>query len=767
MELIRESLDNLGNEMTAQEGRALIPFEAFLDELTRQPARVIRNIFQTFHDMVRAHVGEGEDEYPNDPESINYVCYDCNSLFVNGADRPFFADRLFANRLINHVESMRRGSQQNKIYIFEGPHGSGKSTFLNNLLQKFEIYANTEEGRRFEIVWRLDSDLVGAAEEDSPLSAFEKPFALPEETDPGQLDAVRVNTPLRMSDKHIDVPCPSHDHPLLIIPKDLRRSFLDEMLENDEFKWKLFTEKEYEWVFKQSPCTICTSLYQALVEKLGSARRVFDKVCVRPYLFNRRLGEGISVFNPGDRPMRQTVLTNEMLQRRINTTFRDSNQVSYIYSRYAKTNNGIYALMDIKNHNTERMMELHNIVSEGVHKVEDIEENVNSLLFGLMNPEDRENIKDMPSFSDRIEYIKIPCILDLKTEVEIYRNIFGRHIDDNFLPRVLHNFARVVISSRLNPRSEAMLEWIPSPAKYRQYCDENLQLLKMEIYTGHIPPWLAEEDRKNLTSKRRKRIIGESEREGWQGYSGRDSIRIFNDFFLTYAREDRLITMAELCKFFSKKQTVGGDLIPEGFIDSLLRMYDYTVLQEVKECLYYYNREKISRDIQNYLFAVNFDLGLTTTCTYTGDTITVSEEFLSGIEGKLLPPDAGKGDQLKFRQDTQKTYTTQALTQEMMVAGLPITETALYEALHDRYVYHLKEKVLDPMIENENFRRAIKDIDGEDFKTYDKKTRQAVTYLIGNLESQFGYTRMGAREVSLYVIDAQDRSTAAEDGKTE
>ncbi|MFH1980724.1 MAG: serine protein kinase PrkA [Pseudomonadota bacterium] len=757
MERIRQSLDNLGNEMTAQEGRALIPFEAFLDALTQQPARVIRNIFQTFHDMVRAHVGEGEDEYPDDPESINYVCYDCNSLFVNGADRPFFADRLFANRLINHVESMRRGSQQNKIYIFEGPHGSGKSTFLNNLLQKFEIYANTEEGRRFEIVWHLDRDLMGSPGEVSTLNVFEKLFEMQEEMDKTHLEAIREKTPLKMSTQHIDVPCPSHDHPLLIIPKDLRRSFLDELLENDEFKWKLFTEKEYEWVFKQSPCTICTSLYQALVEKLGSARRVFDMVTVRAYLFNRRLGEGISVFNPGDRPMRQSVLTNEMLQRRISNTFRDSNQVNYIYSRYAKTNNGIYALMDIKNHNTERMLELHNIVSEGVHKVEDIEENVNSLLFGLMNPEDRENIKDMQSFSDRIEYIKIPYILDIKTEVEIYRNIFGRHIDDNFLPRVLHNFARVVLSSRLNLRSEAMLEWIPLPAKYHQYCDDNLQLLKMEIYTGHIPPWLSEEDRKNLTYKRRKRIIGESENEGWQGYSGRDSIRIFNDFYLTYAREDRLITMAELCKFFSKKRKGGDDFIPDGLLDSLLRMYDYTVLQEVKECLYYYNREKISRDIQNYLFAVNFDMGLTTTCKYTGDSLTVSEEFLSGIEGKLLPPDAGKGDQLKFRQDTQKTYTTQTLTQEMMVEGLAITETQLYETLHDRYVYRLKEKVLDPMIENENFRRAIKDLDSEDFKTYDEKTRQAVTYLIGNLESQFGYTRMGAREVSLYVIDAQDR----------
>jgi hypothetical protein len=64
--------------------------------------------------------------------------------------------------------------------------------------------------------------------------------------------------------------------------------------------------------------------------------------------------------------------------------------------------------MDIKSHNIERLIELHNIISEGVHKVEDIEENVNSLFLAVMNPEDKKNIKDIQSFSDRIVYINIP-----------------------------------------------------------------------------------------------------------------------------------------------------------------------------------------------------------------------------------------------------------------------------------------------------------------------------------------------------------------------
>jgi excinuclease UvrABC ATPase subunit len=275
----------------------------------------------------------------------------------------------------------------------------------------------------------------------------------------------------------------------------------------------------------------------------------------------------------------------------------------------------------------------------------------------------------------------------------------------------------------------------------------------MEIYTGYIPTWLSGKDRKRLTAKRRRKIIAESETEGEKGISGRDSINIFNRFFSTYAKEDKLINMSDLCNFFTKARKEIRDLIPQGFLDSLLRMYDYTILQEVKESLYYYNEEQISREIQNYLFAINFEIGSAETCTYTGEKLEITEEFLENIEKKLLGPKVDRNQRKAFRDETQKEYTTKTLTQEIMVENLPIAETKIYQSMHDRYVYNLKEKVLDPFLKNENFRRAIKDYDQEDFKTYDKRIREDVTYLINNLCEKCRYTEQGAKEICIYVID--------------
>ena len=750
---IGQALEHLHSNDAAVDRQGPIPFESFLEIVLRQPSIVLRNVFQFFYDMIKSHVGPGVDEYSGDPESINFVNYDFSRLFVEGSDHPFFADRLFANRLMKQVESMRQGAQQNKIYIFDGPHGGGKSTFLNNLLTKFEAYANTEEGRRYETVWRIDLNQVSQpTDTGETISILERLLKLQDDAHQDQYDRLKNKVLVQARDQFLEIPCPSHDHPLLMIPKDHRRAVLDELFANDAFKYALFTNKEYDWVFRDRSCTICSSLYEALLDRLHDPLKVLNMVWARSYVFNRRIGEGISVFNPGDKPSKQGILTNEMLQNRINRLLGDSNQVQYVFSRYAKTNNGLYALMDVKSHNIERLIELHNIISEGVHKVQDIEENVNSLFMALMNPEDKKNIQNIQSFSDRISYINISYVLDLNTEVAIYRDIFGRHINDGFLPRVLHNFARVIISSRLSLRSEALLEWIGDAEKYRRYCDKNLQLLKMEIYTGYIPNWLTEEDRQRLNAKRRRRIIGESVNEGKHGISGRDSIKIFGEFYNTYVKADNPVDMSTLCKFFRTRKDLRAS-IPDGFLDALQHMYDYSVLQEVKECLYYYNEEQIGVEIKNYMFAINFELGSTEVCPYTKERLHITEESLTAFEKRIMGSGIQEAERHDMRHHTQKEYASKALTQEILSAGKPIEETELFGKLFERYVYNLKEKVLEPFLENENFRRAIKDYDSEDFKTYDRRIRDDVTYLMNNLMEKLNYTAQSAKAVCIYVID--------------
>lgn len=153
------------------------------------------------------------------------------------------------------------------------------------------------------------------------------------------------------------------------------------------------------------------------------------------------------------------------------------------------------------------------------------------------------------------------------------------------------------------------------------------------------------------------------------------------------------------------------------------------------------------------MFAVNFEIGSVETSRFTGDKLEITEDFLSSLETRLIGAGAGDHKRRDFRRDVQREYTSQTLPQEILIEGRDVTETHLYRSLYGRYVYNLKEKVLDPFLDNENFRRAIKDYGREDFKTYDKRIRGDVEFLIGNLMKKYHYSQQGAKEVCIYVID--------------
>src|SRR3989344_832153 len=455
----KEAMVFLESEIRKTKKRAVLSFEEYLDLMRQEPERVLRNIFQLFYDMVKSYVGEG-------------------------VDNPFFADRLFANRFIRQVESLKQGFQQNRVYAYDGPSGCGKSTFLNNTLRTFESYTRTKEGQIFEILWEIDVQTFNPGNEPEIFS----------------------------------VPCPSHDHPILVIPKHYRSDFLDKLLPESDAKSAIFSRKEYEWIFRGEACTICKSIFSASLERLSSVDEVFGMIKTRTYRFDRRLGDGISIFNPGDRPAwgmapggtTQESSTNRTLQEKLEKVF-GANTVKYVFSPMAKTNNGIYVLMDIKGHNEDRLLELHNVISEGVHKVGDIEEQINSLFFALMNPEDKRIITDkkMESFAGRIKYNKLPFVLEPATEANIYRNVFGDAVDEAFLPRIMKNFARAIIASRMHIDCKPLKEWIPNMGSYKRFCDENGLLLRMEIYGGIIPDWLSEDDRKKFTAPVRRALIAE------------------------------------------------------------------------------------------------------------------------------------------------------------------------------------------------------------------------------------------------------------------
>lgn len=728
MTTAKNALTFLEDEIKKREKRQAVSFKDYLEIVKKEPHKALRSIFQLFYDMVKSHVGEGVDEHPDDPESIGFVQYDCSRLFSEGSYNPFFADRLFANRFMRQVESLRQGSLQNRVYAFIGPSGCGKSTFLNNLLESFEAYTNAKEGVVFELIWEIDEKLFLSDEADA---------------------------------QTLTMPCPSHDCPLLIIPKGHRRKFLAKLLPQEFGRdSKIFLEKQYEWLLRNDACTICRAIFWASLEKLGSLDKVLSMVKARPYKFDRRLGEGVSIFNPGDKSIWVGAggkptgghFTSKPIQEKLNRIL-GLNSVKYFYSPLANTNNGIYVLMDVKLDNEDRLTQLHNVISEGVHKVGEIEEYISSLFFALMNPEDQKMIeeKKMESLQGRIQYNSIPYVLEPATEAKIYMTNYGESVRKHFLPRIIENFARVIIASRMKEECEALKEWIPDMQPYERYCDTNGLLLRMEIYGGAIPDWLSEEDRKRFIAPVRRALIAQGEIDGDKGFSGRESIRLFGEFLSRHRESTGLGNMDNLTDFFKHRidREKRNKNVPQNFLASLVNSYDYTVLGEVKEALYFYNHERIAKDVLNYLWATNYDIGAKVKCPETREEIEVTLDFLKLMASRF------KGEATTDQGALDYAKTTQRKVAALVNRGeRDISKTDLFRELVNTYTRNLKEKVLEPFAGNENFREAVGVFGTKEFDSFeiDRRLKEHIVYMMESLMKKFGYTEQGAKEIVLYVL---------------
>ena len=77
----------------------------------------------------------------------------------------------------------------------------------------------------------------------------------------------------------------------------------------------------------------------------------------------------------------------------------------------------------------------------------------------------------------------------------------------------------------------------------------------------------------------------------------------------------------------------------------------------------------------------------------------------------------------------------------------------IFEKLLEKYTSSLKENALVPYIENNNFRRAVKDFGSPSFKTYDNKLKKDIEHVLKNMVSKFNYTELGAKQIALYVLD--------------
>ncbi|HNV71265.1 MAG TPA: serine protein kinase PrkA, partial [Candidatus Ozemobacteraceae bacterium] len=315
------------------------------------------------------------------------------------------------------------------------------------------------------------------------------------------------------------------------------------------------------------------------------------------------------------------------------------------------------------------------------------------------------------------------------------------------------HFGRIIVSSRIKKDSKAIKDWIDDDDDYEKCCDPDFLLLKMELYSGRIPDWLTKTDRNNLKADVWKSILAEAETEGFEGFSGRESNQVFDEFYSKYSKK-RPINMRHVAEFFNDDKKSYKDKLPRNFIKHLTDLYDFVVLKEVKDSMYDYNEDEISKTILNYLVAITANIGDVVKNPWNnGEEITVTADFLDIVETHLKDPDASQYAKERYRKEAVDEYASVTLAREIKTEGKKITETKQYLDMFAAFTKSARQRVLEPYIANSNFRLAIKEFGLEDFQKYDTKIRDKVQLLFHNLHIKYQYNQECARAACLYVLD--------------
>ncbi len=757
-----------------------IPYWEYLHLLQANPDGLLQNIYQTFSKMIEVYLGSGKTVNRNDTEDAGFRRYNGNKMFSDNQPKPFVPSNTFLNRLIE-IKKMMTSGIENKYYLFMGKQGSGKTSFLDCILRKFEEFTGSEEGMMFAAEYHLPRSIFSKFDDrDKKLADLIAQVIKEKEKEDKEHD--NVNESADASDDVV-IKCPYCCHPVTIIPiesngdREFRLNFLADLLKLEKrgdigYSYLLRNSTEYNWVRQWRCCPFCESMYAAIDERINSDDNLkhhtaFDFLKVRRYLPTRRMGYGISVYNLEEPIAVQHNIDNLSDIRRWLTNNLGPD-VFYGFSANYRVANGILALEELKGENAKRFLSMQTVVSNEIEKIDGKDVPIHTLVLVVCNPENFEPISKVPENAPlmaRVEKTDIPYPPDLPAEKKIYQIAYDQDWLNDFMPLVVETFALVMVSTRYEKYSQVIKEWLGHKLanKYIRYSDPDGLILRIALANDDIPFWMKKVDWDLFSKDLRKRFFAELQKAGIdKGIGSRDSIKILGAFHKQKKRENHLLSIKDLLEFFEKfpanVSKINGDfnnMIPEGFIECAERYYQYNLLRLVKKAGFQVFPEEIKKQVLHYLFAIFENNNTEKKCRYTGEVVKITEEFIDNIETKLVDGDKGN-----FRKEVRRTYNTLTL-HEIGGDHDKIVETELYGDLYKRLFEYQCENCLDDYLKNKNFRRAVSDCHKPEFRiAYDKKLQDEINFIINNLQElkdnddvSFGYTEQSAQEALLYVID--------------
>ena len=466
--------------------RRVLGFDEYLSVLGESPERQLRGTAAYGADMMD-HFGKkplaGDAAQSGNAPIFRFDIFDRCQEF--GSRRVVGQERV-QTQIYRALRTFARQGLTNRLILLHGPNGSAKSSIAQALMAGLEAYSHLPEGALYSFNWIFPHDkavkggigLGGGGSRSESLSTYAR---LPDDEIAARL------------------PCELRDHPILLVPAAERLAFLEKFLGAEKAGeiWKTLPSH----LRRGELCHRCRQIADALlVSNQGSLKKVLMHVQVERFFLARRFRRGLVTIEPQlhvDASYQQLTMNRSIAQ--LPAALQGLNLFT-VGGDLVDGNRGMLEFSDLLKRPVDSFKYILGLCENQSVNVGGTIAYLDTIFIGSANELQLDAFKEYPdftSFKARIELIRVPYLVEVSKESQIYSELIEqiggtKHV----APHAIWAAALWSVLTRLkkpnsvnySPTVSAIVSGLTPLEKSRLY-DQ-----------GELPASLSAEDRKILRS---------------------------------------------------------------------------------------------------------------------------------------------------------------------------------------------------------------------------------------------------------------------------
>ena len=725
-----------------ESNRRILSFEEYLGLIAENPRQQTRGIAQYAVDMMD-HFGTQSPSESQNYAGTSFPRFKLFDLPIDGIAPKVVGHEAVQNQLYKTLKAFARQGLNNKLILLNGPNGSAKSSMIHAVMAGLESYSKEPAGAIYSFNWVF------------PLENFTKGHI---GINTYSASKENVTSYARIPEEEIAarVPCDLKDHPLLVIPQEQRKSFLEQLLgeKRADDLWSHLPQ----YLTKGDLCHRCKQIFDVLITSNGGDfKKLLMNIQVERIYFARRYRKGLVTIEP------QLHVDAQYQQLSINKNLASLPASLQSLNLFTLTgdlvdgNRGLVEYSDLLKRPVDSFKYLLSACETGAVNIGNTIAYLDTLLLGSANEVQLDAFKEFPdftSFKARIELIRVPYLLSTNDEREIYESQLQQISGEKHVaPHVSWTLALWAILTRLKKPNS-----INFPPSVSSLVAALRPLDKAKLYdNGELPSNLAPEERKLLRAslpKLRDEYTNVPYYEGRMGASARELKTVLfdasqNPNYPCLSPLAVLREIEELAKRTSEYEFLKQD-IKDGyhnaidFIQIVRTEYTNRIDREVRDSIGIYDSAQWEEFLKKYVLQISIALKKEKVKnSMTGKMEDPDFALITEFEKIVEAPEESKGKEA-FRQNIISQIGVWSLDHPKEAVSYAKVFPEFWNKLEKHYFESQKAlltKMSDALL--------VYDTDASDPSSEGGiLARQTVE----NMKSKLGYCQACAREVITFLM---------------